>query len=545
VTADEKENKVNIVLKEGGAPWAKHCLQVLLAMNKGDMFETPEISAVTDSSTPPVTTMKIPKDVMGYIAGKQGARLRELADSANVVACFVKEVKPLVEKPFVIEEGAMVEAEFEDSRWFEAEIKKVVDDKVTVRWTYDDDIPHSVVSKKDLRALPAKAEQVDKEEEGDAPLEVGATVEAKFDGGERMFEAIIKKIDGKNVTVKWTYDDDIPTSKIDESKIKRKPKPTYEKLRIYGYDRGLLEMQIRIMNLVDTKSAGYAKANAPRALSDGDAAVGLCIVPLLNDGEFKGKCVGKQGAMRKKIARVCDSALEYPGNEAFIIGDGVQRSMTVALLNLVQTQSGGEVGAVPKELEDACTRITVTDAQSRAVMGAARVNMNYVEEETGTCSFWVTVEKKAEVPDFTPAVGDIYDARFANPKGDRWFDAKVLEIIKGDDGDKYKMEWQYDPDEEKSVVSISDLRKVGSAPAKQEKEDRMLAIFGAEAKRKAATAMVDDLKAGKDIFPKVENSWESSWGEEPEAKKPRIEYVVDDAEEERRKKRAARFSGGK
>jgi len=361
-----------------------------------------------------------------------------------------------------------------------------------------------------------------------------------FKGGERMFEAKIIKIDGKKVTVKWTYDDDIPTEKIDECDIKRKPKQVMEKLRIYGHGRGLLETQLRIMALVETKSAGYAKANAPPVLGEGEAAVGFCITPLLNNGEFKGKCVGKQGSMRKKISRVCGSALEYPGNDAFIVGDGQQRAQTVALLKIVQSQSGGEVGTVPKELEDACTRVEVPDAKSQAVMGPARANMNHVEEQTGTCSFWVTEEKKEEEkPDFTPAVGEIYDARFKKAGGDRWFDAKVVEIVKGDDGDKYKMEWQYDPDEEKSVVSISDLRKVGSAPAKQARADRVLAIFGPEEKRKAAALLLEDLKAGKDIWPKVERE---SWGEEPEAKKPKIEYIVTDAEEERRKKRAARFA---
>jgi len=304
-----------------------------------------------------------------------------------------------------------------------------------------------------------------------------------------------------------------------------------------------METQIRIINVVESKSPGYAKANTPHTIGDGNAAVGLSIVHLLNDGEFKGKCVGKQGAMRKKIAKVCESALEYPGNDAYIVGDGPQRARTAALLNIVQTQSGGETGAVPKELEDSCTRIVITDAQSRAVMGTGRVNMNYVEEETSTVSFWVPTESKeeeAEKPDFTPAVGDIYDARFVDKvKGDKWFDAKVVEIIKGDDGVKYKMEWQYDPDEEKSVVSISDLRKVGTAPTKQAPVDRTLGIFGPEAKREAAVLMVKDLMAGKDIWPKKQE--ESSWAEEPEAKKPRVEYVVEDVEVERRRKRAARF----
>jgi len=305
--------------------------------------------------------------------------------------------------------------------------------------------------------------------------------------------------------------------------------------------------QLKVLGLVEGKSPGYAKANAPRTIGDGNPAVGLSIVPLLNDGEFKGKCVGKQGAMRKKMAKLCGSEIEYPGNDAFIVGDGPQRARTAAILNIVQTQSGGETGPVPKELEDFCTRIVITDAQSKAVMGTGRANMNYVEEETSTVSFWVPTEKKeeeADKPEFTPAVGDIYDCRFAHKSGDRWFDAKVVEIIKGDDGVKYKMEWQYDPDEEKSVVPISDLRKVGTAPTKQAAADRTLGIFGPDAKREKAASMVKDLMDGKDIWPKAEkSSWEppAGWGSEPAAKKPRVEYIVEDAELERRRKRAARF----
>ena len=44
------------------------------------------------------------------------------------------------------------------------------------------------------------------------------------------------------------------------------------------------------------------------------------------------------------------------------------------------------------------------------------------------------------------------------------------------------MEWQYDPDEEKSIVPLSDLRKKGSAPAEAAPGgDRTLGIFGPEA----------------------------------------------------------------
>merc|ERR1740129_1896533 len=70
---------------------------------------------------------------------------------------------------------------------------------------------------------------------------------------------------------------------------------------------------------------------------------------------------------------------------------------------------------------------------------------------------------KKEEESLTPKVGEIFEARFAHPKGDRWFEAKVLEIVKDGGVEKYKMEWQYDPDEEKAVLTLADLRKVGSA----------------------------------------------------------------------------------
>mmetsp|Transcript_125591 Transcript_125591/g.242132 ORF Transcript_125591/g.242132 Transcript_125591/m.242132 type:complete len:594 (-) Transcript_125591:35-1816(-) len=555
-TLSDDTKKVTMKFKdgpeEGGASWAEHCLKASLAMKNGETMNAPVLPETGAVWTPPVKVMKIPKDeAKNFLLGRGGARLREISDEQGVIAVFVQEIKPVVEKPFVIEAGVLLEAKYEGGdRWFEAEVKEVMEDKVKVRWTYDDDVPQSEVSKADVRALPSKPETIEEEDE-DEELKVGALVEAKFDGkGERMFEAKVVKVDGDTVTVKWTYDDDVPESELDISSIKRMPKPVMEKLRIYGYDRNLLEAELKVLQCVDGKVSGFALANSSPT-SEANMGPGLIMVPLLNNGEFKAKCVGQKGSMRRKIGKACGSALEYLGNDAFIVGTQPERNRTTALLELVQVQSGGEAAGVPKALVEICTRMLVPGSSATAVMGIKRANMNRVEEETSTLSFWVPTEKEEPEdekmePDLQPAVGEIYEARFAHPKGDRWFEAKVLKEIKGDNGTlKYEVEWQYDPDEEKSELPVTDLRKVGGGEtAKTAVPDKTLAIFGAEASRQAAEAKVKDLIAGKDPWPaesqqKRSDSWSA---EEPKAKKPKIVWVVDDAEAERRRKRAARFA---
>merc|ERR1712039_480323 len=139
-----------------------------------------------------------------------------------------------------------------------------------------------------------------------------------------------------------------------------------------------------------------------------------------------------------KLCAACGSSMEYPGNDAFIVGTKAERERTAGLLDLVQTQSRGDVSAVPKALADMCTRIFVPAAKVDSLMGAKRANMNKVEDDTGTLSFWVPSdepkkEEKKEEPEFTPKVGELYEGKFVDPKkGDRWFEVKVLEEVNGD-----------------------------------------------------------------------------------------------------------------
>lgn len=564
-TISDEPRKVRFELQEGGpedgAAWAEHCLKAGLAMKEGETLDVQALPEATAGWTPPVKVLKIPKDeAKNFVLGKGGARLKEISDQLGVFALFVEEVGPV--EPFVLKKGGLVEAKYEGGeRWFEAEVKEIGEEKVTVRWTYDDDVPNGEVSKADIRALP-KA----KKETREAPLEVGDLIEAKFGGKERMFEAKVIKIDGDKLTVKWTYDDDVPEEKIDKEGIKRLPKPSIATLRIYGYNRGLLEAELKILQCVEGKVPGFAKANSSPCPEDSED-VGLVIVPLFNDGEMKAKCVGSKGSMRKKIVAASRGALEYLGNDCYIVGTLSERRRTAAIVELVQKQPNGEIEEIPKVLADMCTKISVAGYSSSAVMGAKRVNMNRVEEESETVSFWVTTvaeeekdEEMKEESKLEPVVGEIYEARFSHPKGDRWFEAKVLKEIKGDKETLYQMEWQYDPDEQKSELIAADLRKVGSAPkntGKPAATDKTLAIFGPEAGRKMAEEKVKALIDGKDPWesPDKDKEWLDSFGsdskagskdwrestEESASKKPRVEYIVTDEEEERRRKRAARF----
>eukprot|EP00930_Biecheleria_cincta_P005662 TRINITY_DN106592_c0_g1_i1.p1 TRINITY_DN106592_c0_g1~~TRINITY_DN106592_c0_g1_i1.p1 ORF type:complete len:595 (+),score=149.00 TRINITY_DN106592_c0_g1_i1:29-1786(+) len=539
VTFEFKDGSIR--REEGGKSWAEHCVNAALAMKNGETLAAPSLPESSDWA-PPVKVLNVPKDeCKHFVLGRGGARLQEISDEHGVIAVFVEEVKPIQKRELVLEVGTLVEAKYEGKeRWFEAEVKEVGEDVVKVRWTYDDDIPLGEVPKSDIRALPEKPE-----EPAEEPLKVGDLVDAKFDGKDRMFEAKVTKISDSTVTVKWTYDDDVPESDLDKSDIKRRPKPVIAKLRVYGYDRALLEAELKLLQCVEGKIIGFAQANVSPIEEDSDC-VGLVVVPLQNNGEFKGKCVGAKGSMRKKIAAAGGSTLEFPGNDAFIIGTLLERRRTAALIDLVQTQSNSEVAKVPEILEDMCTRITVPGSKQNDVMGVKRANMNRVEEETQTLSFWVptqTEEKEVDKsePEFTPVVGEIYEARFAHPKGDRWFEAKVLERIEGDIP-KYKVEWQYDPDEEKAELPAQDLRKVGSASkAEPPAADKTLGLFGSEEARKAAEAKVNDLLSGKDPWPTSKRERAKDFWE-PESKKPKVKYVVSSEEEERRRKRAARFA---
>merc|ERR1712048_1021068 len=107
------------------------------------------------------------------------------------------------------------------------------------------------------------------------------------------------------------------------------------RLVIYdGTERGRMEMELLVMAIVEQKEADYF-SKTPRE-SDTCDGLGWSVVPLISEGEFRAKVIGKKGSMRKKIMKVCGSTFDLVGNLAYIVGTGEERSKTLKLLALVQ-----------------------------------------------------------------------------------------------------------------------------------------------------------------------------------------------------------------
>jgi hypothetical protein len=510
------------------------------------------------SWSPERTVLDLPEEnVKGYVLGKGGGRLLQISEEVGVVAVFVNETtrpepKPLVDlsldslavgdlveakfggKPRAFEakvlnisadkvtlkwtydddvpeeeldkselirklpppqpkglelaEGDLVEAKFggKGERLFEAKILKVSDSKITLKWTYDDGLPEEEVDKADVvsKVAPSKPKP-----QVPAVPEVGDLVEAKFGGKDRWFEAKVLSVTDKVAKVKWTYDDDVPEEDVDLSNIKCRPPVATCKFHIYGPVRGRMELELKVLRLVEAKVPGFV-SNKPRATDETDG-LGFSVVPLHNNGELKGKVTGKGGTVRLKLSKASGAGLEYIGNDAWLVGSGPERAKAKALLDLVQTSQMGAVEEVPEVLEDICTSVVVPADASPMVMGKGRATMNSLEDETGVLSFWAP-GKKVEVPE--PAKLEVakdskLEGLFKHPKrGDEWYECKVLEVL--DDGKKVKVQWDYDPDEKTEIDVATECRKILTGKALEERiagealaSSKTLVIFGLERAR--------------------------------------------------------------
>lgn len=82
-------------------------------------------------------------------------------------------------------------------------------------------------------------------------------------------------------------------------------------------------------------------------------------------------------------------------------------------------------------------------------------------------------DEKAEEKEFQIEVDMLLEGCFEDKKkGDKWFEVKVLEVMKGDDETLYKVQWTYDDDPNTSELPRSKLRKVGGAPLDAKKEEK-------------------------------------------------------------------------
>lgn len=509
----------------GGIEWADQCLRAMCAMRNGiDLKVTPVTSSQT--WTPPMTVVDVPKDAAkGYILGKNGDRLLQLSEDLKVVAVFVEDATP-ADKPVTAVEivvGSLMEAKFEGgSQWHEVEILSV-DEKVRVRWTHDANAPNAEIDKSSIRAkATSEAKPADADE---FKPEVGELVEGKAGNG-RWFEAKVVTV-GEKIRVKWMYDDavpekdlelgdvrakkkavlpavgdlvegkyskgawfdarvlevgdkikvkwtdtTIPDSELSLDEIEVKPPPVLEKLHIYGLTRSRMEMELKVLQMIESKVPDFVSGK-PRQ-SDEGTEVGWTVEPLLNNGEMKGKVIGKGGSVRAKIGKTCSSSLEYIGNLTFVVGTGEERARTVALLKMVQIAQNGAVDAVPDVLSSICTWVSVPQAASPLVIGKQRGTMNQLEDETGTLSFWgPTLELKE-------------GTRVEGQQGTRWLEAKIDKVIEGE-RKSAKVIWVHD--EQSAELPLSCLREVGAGDT----APKTLLIFGPERARKLAELRVMSL----------------------------------------------------
>lgn len=494
VAVSEDDGTAKMMLREGevggGAQWAAHCVHAICALRNGQSVHVCPLPEPT-TWNPPLSVVKVPKqDAKGYVLGKAGARLLQLSDDCDVVSVFANEAQmpeasaEEEDTALVIEVGSKVEAKFgSKGRWFDAKIVEVLTDTVKVKWDYDDDEPETEVAKDDLRAT----KNTNENSESNPAFEVGMQVEAQFGDSERWFVAKITEVGQANVKVKWDYDDEEPETEVEKSKVKVQPFVECENLHIYGDMRARKTMQVKVLNLLENRLPGFVTSNLPQP--DDTDEVGLSVEPLLNDGELKGKVIGKGGSVRLRTGSACSSSLEFIGNVAVIIGTGLERRRTAELLKLIQTSANGSIEKVPDLLEPICTRVLVPSDASAVVIGKKRATMNQIEDDTGTLTFWV--------PSATPNAGEKKKLEITEGmtmegkhKG-RWFECTVLDTTKKTQhGNRaVKVRWDYD-ENETSELELFEIRELleGEDKLKRDRLDaladsRTLAIFGPERPR--------------------------------------------------------------
>ncbi|CAE8733521.1 unnamed protein product [Polarella glacialis] len=496
----QEDGKVQLVGGEvgdglGSRAWAEEVLQALCALRTGRCVTILRPLGDKATSSPSVSVVEVPsEDAKGYVMGKGGERLLKLSEEVgDAIAVLVEEKSAAAaesaekeevanEEDAAVKVGDLMEALYQGGkRWFEVRIESVTDEKVKVKWTYDEDVPEEELLLTDLRRKEEMQDAAPKKKEpARQALEVGAAVEGLYSNG-KWFEAHVTAVlDGK-VRVKWTYDDAVPESELTLADVKGKPTVEIDKVFIYGDDRARMTMELKILNFVEMKVKDFV-ASKPR-VSDDCEGNGFSVIPLLNDGELKAKVIGKKGSVRLKIAKACGSELEYIGNLAYIVGTQAERARTAAILELIQTVPTGDLDSVPEVLEAMASLVTVHPEALPVVMGKQRATLNSMEDETGTMCFWknnpVTESQTPEV-ELALTVGMTVEGEFeSKKKGVEWFEATVLEIKHGEDGKHtVKVEWTYDPDE-KSELPDSDVRKMLTV-AEHKKREQLEAMASAK-----------------------------------------------------------------
>eukprot|EP00927_Polykrikos_kofoidii_P009348 TRINITY_DN1389_c0_g1_i1.p1 TRINITY_DN1389_c0_g1~~TRINITY_DN1389_c0_g1_i1.p1 ORF type:complete len:1390 (+),score=381.42 TRINITY_DN1389_c0_g1_i1:39-4172(+) len=420
----------------------------------------------------PHVVLVIPKEAEAAVLGKDGQRLQDLCvahgveaafeelsaeeviaagtpdanteTAADVVAGTVPEVaaRPeITEEKQGFEAGSEVEA-LRDRRWCDAKVTVVGLDVIMVRWTSNDE--EDEVPATDVRKRGSGSK-------GDF-LQVGATVEGQY--GTRWFDAVVVSVGDEKIRLKWGFDDSeeevakdlVRQKEATEDYAEEKPEPPVQLVISGGTERGRMEFELQVLNITETKVPGYF-SKKPRKSDEGEG-LGWTILPLSNDGEYKGKVIGKQGAMRKKISKASGTAIELLDNSVYIVGTGEERACAARVVEVLQAPSGSDLPTIPQEMKPLSLVARVPQEAQGAVVGKSRANLNTIEEESGTLSFFVVSTSSAKAVSVA-AVEDYKEgmACEASVRG-QWFKATVVEgFIDEDDDLMVRIRWESDDKE--------------------------------------------------------------------------------------------------
>ena len=191
--------------------------------------------------------------------------------------------------------------------------------------------------------------------------------------------------------------------------------------------------------------------------------------------------IGKGGATKMKIERMCGSTLEFMGKDtdlkqAFIVGSPDERSKTQALLELLQGSVDFRVKAteMPVALKEISSILVVPGHAASAV--SAKLELQSLQDSTDTIIFAlakvvapVTVAKK----DF--AKDQVVECKF---KGE-WLEATILEISSWsadsddeDETDGRTLKVKFRDGNEATVLAFNVREKLHGAEA-QEREQQL------------------------------------------------------------------------
>jgi len=391
--------------------------------------------------------------------------------------------------------GDKVEGKYGNS-WFDATVVEIGSGTIKVKWGFDDSEEEKPTD--EVRAKEGEA--------GASAMAVGDTVEGKF--GNSWFEAEVLEIGQGTVKVKWKFDSSEEEKSADEVRAKASegekeeapaeppPLPVCEEavLIFGGKDKkSRLKAELRVLNCLEQKAEGHISRRPARNYDEDPecSEANMVIHPLMKDGEFRGRVIGKQGLVRKKIIKVSGCDLELIGKSVFIVGTSEERERAVQLVDEVQKKSF--LSGFLKGFDDsACTRMMLPLPAYNSLDKDKKIGE--IEDETMTMSFPYMPAGKASSSSEKPVLAE--GAVIEGEVKGVWREATILDIYKDDsdddDGDiVVKLKWT--SDEKEALLPAGRLRaKLDGAAAAARKSlevpygQRVLLIYGEEADRKRA-----------------------------------------------------------